>query len=728
MDIVSRLTRELSLGLTQVQNAVKLFDEGNTIPFVARYRKELTGEMDENVLRDLSERLGYLRKLEERKEEVIRLIGEQGKLTPELEAKIVAADSLQEVDDLYLPFQPKRRTRAMIARERGLEPLAALLRAQSPEMPPAEEAAAPFVDPEKGVPTAEAALAGAMDIVAEEISDEAEVRKEVRGRTSAEGTLAVVIADPTQAQAKEAAVYQMYFDYREPLAKMPPHRVLAINRGEREGALKVKLEAPRETLVYDLQRRAAKEERSAAAPFLKQAAEDSYDRLISPSIEREVRAELTVRAEEQAIRVFSLNLRNLLLQPPIRGRVVLGIDPAYRTGCKWAVVSETSKLLETGVIYPTVPQNDVAGATAVVKHLLKKYKIGAIAIGNGTGSRETEAFVADILHDLPDPSGLGYVIVSEAGASVYSASKLAGQEFPELDVSVRGAISIARRLQDPLAELVKIEPKAIGVGQYQHDVDQGRLEDTLGGVVESVVNSVGVDLNTASPSLLSYVAGVTASVAKNIVAYRDKVGHFASREELMEVSRLGEATFTQCAGFLRIPGGSHPFDNTSVHPESYEAAEKFLRKFGFSPEDVGTARLALIKLKLKGVDLAKAATDIGVGLPTLRDIIDALEKPGRDPRDELPKPLFRTDVLTLDDLKPGMILKGTVRNVVDFGAFIDIGVKHDGLAHVSELSDRFVKHPADAVAVGDVVRCRVLGIDLQRSRISLSLKGLPVEQ
>ncbi|MHB8757499.1 MAG: Tex family protein [Bacillota bacterium] len=726
MDIVSRLAKELSLGTSQVGNAVKLFDEGNTIPFVARYRKEQTGEMDENVLRDLQERLTYLRKLEERKEEVLRHIGEQGKLTPELEAKIAAAASLQEVEDLYLPFRPKRRTRAMIARERGLEPLAALIRAQAADMPAPLEAAAPYVDPEKGVATPEAALAGAMDIIAEEVSDDAEVRKEVRGRTSNEGVLSVAIADPANAQ--EVAVYQMYFDYREPLAKMPPHRVLAVNRGEREGALKVKLEAPRETLVYDLQRRVVREPNSPAAPYLQKASEDAYDRLISPSIEREVRAELTIRAEEQAIKVFSLNLRNLLLQPPIRGRVVLGIDPAYRTGCKWAVVSETGRLLETGVIYPTVPQNDVAGATVVVRRLIQKYKIGAIAIGNGTGSRETEAFVAGILRELPDPSGLGYVIVSEAGASVYSASKLAGSEFPELDVSVRGAISIARRLQDPLAELVKIEPRAIGVGQYQHDVDQGRLEDTLGGVVESVVNSVGVDLNTASPSLLSYVAGVTPTVAKNIVAYRDKTGRFGSRKELKEVSRLGDATFTQCAGFLRIPGAGHPLDNTSVHPESYAAAEKLLERFGFTLSDVGTARLGLLKLKLKDANLASVAAELGVGVPTLRDIIEALEKPGRDPRDELPKPLFRTDVLSVDDLQPGMVLRGTVRNVVDFGAFIDIGVKHDGLAHVSELADRFVKHPSDAVAVGDVVRCRVLGVDLQRGRISLSLKGLPPEQ
>ncbi len=726
MDIVSRLAKELSLGTTQVGNAVKLFDEGNTIPFVARYRKEQTGEMDENVLRDLHERLTYLRKLEERKEEVLRLIGEQGKLTPELEAKIASAESLQEVEDLYLPFRPKRRTRAMIARERGLEPLAALLMAQAADMPAPLEAATPYVDPEKGVATPEAALAGAMDIVAEEVSDDAEVRKEVRGRTSNEGVLSVAIADPAKAQ--EAAVYQMYFDYREPLAKMPPHRVLAVNRGEHEGALKVKLEAPRETIVYDLQRRVVREPNSPAVPYLQKAAEDAYDRLISPSIEREVRAELTIRAEEQAIKVFSLNLRNLLLQPPIRGRVVLGVDPAYRTGCKWAVVSETGRLLETGVIYPTVPQNDIAGATVVVRRLIQKYKIGAIAIGNGTGSRETEAFVAGILRELPDPAGLGYVIVSEAGASVYSASKLAGSEFPDLDVSIRGAISIARRLQDPLAELVKIEPKAIGVGQYQHDVNQGRLEDTLGGVVESVVNAVGVDLNTASPSLLSYVAGVTPTVAKNIVAYRDKAGRFDSRKELKEVSRLGDATFTQCAGFLRIPGAGHPLDNTSVHPESYAAAEKFLEKFGFALADVGTARLGLLKLKLKDTSLANVATELGVGLPTLRDIIEALEKPDRDPRDELPKPLFRTDVLSIDDLKPGMVLRGTVRNVVDFGAFIDIGVKHDGLAHVSELADRFVKHPSDAVAVGDVVRCRVLGVDLQRGRISLSLKGLPPEQ
>jgi len=726
MDIVSRLAKELSLGVTQVANAVKLFDEGNTIPFVARYRKELTGEMDENVLRDLQERLTYLRKLEERKEEVVRLIGEQGKLTPELEARIAAAESLQEVEDLYLPFRPKRRTRAMIARERGLEPLAALLKAQAADMPSPEECAAPYVDPEKGVATPEAALAGAMDIIAEEVSDDAEVRKEVRGRTSAEGVLAVGVADP--AKADEAAVYQMYFDYREPLSKLPPHRVLAINRGEREGVLRVKLEAPRETIVHDLQRRVVREPRSPAAPYLQKAAEDAYDRLISPSIEREVRAELTIRAEEQAIKVFSLNLRNLLLQPPIRGRVVLGIDPAYRTGCKWAVVSETGRLLETGVIYPTAPQNDIAGSAAVVKRLIKKYNIGAIAIGNGTGSRETEAFVADTLRELPGPAGLGYVIVSEAGASVYSASKLAGQEFPDLDVSVRGAVSIARRLQDPLAELVKIEPRAIGVGQYQHDVDQGRLEDTLGGVVESVVNAVGVDLNTASPSLLAYVAGITPTVARNIVAYRDKAGRFTSREELKEVPRLGDATFTQCAGFLRIPDARHPLDNTPIHPESYAAAEKFLRKFGFALEDVGTPKMGLLKLKLKGADLAKVAAELGIGLPTLRDIIEALEKPGRDPRDELPKPLFRTDVLTIEDLKPGMVLRGTVRNVVDFGAFIDIGVKHDGLAHVSELADHFVKHPADVLAVGDVVRVRVLGVDLQRNRISLSLKGLPPEQ
>lgn len=719
--ILSQLARELSLRPDQVRNAVALLDEGNTIPFIARYRKEVTGEMKEDQLRALAERLAYLRNLAARKAEVIRLVAEQGKLTPEWQARVEAAATLAEVEDLYRPFRPKRRTRATVAREKGLEPLADLLLNPPPGTGTPEELAAAFVDPDKGVADVAAALAGARDILAERIADDAEVRKLARDLTAREG----VLVSKATGGGERAEEFEMYVDYREPVAKVPPHRVLALNRGERLEALRVTIEAPVERILEGIRERWLRRPGAGSGdPFAAQveaALVDAYKRLIAPAIEREVRSLLTERAEEQAIRVFGENLRHLLLQPPVRGYTVMGIDPGYRTGCKVAVVDETGRLLDTATVYITAasPEKVAAGEETLVQ-LARRHGVGLVAIGNGTASRETEQVVARILPRMGE--GVRYLIVNEAGASVYSASPLAGAELPHLDVSLRGAVSIARRVLDPLAELVKIEPRHIGVGQYQHDVDQKRLAEQLAAVVESVVNAVGVDLNTASPSLLQYVAGLKPGVARAIVAYREQVGRFTSRQELLKVPGLGEKTFVQCAGFLRVSGGENPLDNTAVHPESYHVADAILKAVGATRADLVQGVTPALRLALGRVDPERVARELGVGVPTVRDILAALQKPGRDPRDELPPPLFRTDVLELKDLRPGMELMGTVRNVVDFGAFVDIGVHCDGLVHVSELSHRYVRHPSEVVAVGDVVRVRVLAVDERRQRIRLTMK------
>ncbi|WP_438434620.1 Tex family protein [Gorillibacterium sp. sgz500922] len=713
--MLKQLSAELGLAGTKVRAAVSLLDEGNTIPFIARYRKEMTGELDENELRGIEERLGYLRGLQERKNEVLRLIGEQGKLTGELAAAIRQAAKLQEVEDLYRPYRQKRKTRASVARERGLGPLAEWI-LREPRRGSLSEEAAKYVTGEEGVPNAEEAIQGALDIVAEQMADDAKIRAWVRRFTQDHGVLTTAAKNKDQ-----ESVYEMYYAYSEPLKKLPPHRTLAINRGEREDVLKVNLEVAPDR-IHDFIARQYIHGESAVKDALRQAAEDAYKRLIAPAIEREVRGLLTEQAEEQAIRIFSENLRNLLLQPPVKGKVVLGLDPAYRTGCKLAVVDETGKLLEVDVIYPTPPHNRIAEASARVSGLIRQYRVELIVIGNGTASRETEQFVADLLKE----SGLGlpYSIVSEAGASVYSASKLAQEEFPDLDVAERSAISIARRMQDPLAELVKIDPKAIGVGQYQHDVSQKRLEESLGGVVESAVNHVGVDVNTASPSLLGYVAGINATLAKNIVKHREESGKFAHRKELQKVPRLGAKAYEQCAGFLRIPGGSEPLDATPIHPESYAVVERLLRLTGLTRADIGSARM---KEALSAVKPEELAERLEVGVPTLRDIVESLLRPGRDPREELPPPIFRTDVLKIGDLRPGMELTGTVRNVIDFGAFVDIGIKNDGLVHISQLSDRFVKHPMDVVSVGDTVTVWVLSVDEKKGRVGLTMRK-PADQ
>lgn len=715
-DIIPRLIKEFSLKPFQVQNTVKLIDDGNTIPFIARYRKEMTGELNDQVLRELYERLIYLRALEDRREEVARLIGEQGKLTPEISGALNKAESLQEIEDIYRPFKPKRRTRASVARERGLEPLARILFEQEHTERTLEELALPYINPEKEVNSAEDALAGAMDIIAEEMSDNAEFRKAIREMFVLQGVLV------SQAKKEEDSVYRMYYDFKEPVAKIAKHRVLAINRGEKEEFLQVELETPDDRIVEYLKVNTVKKPRSVTSACVEKAAEDAYQRLIRPSIEREVRNILSEQAEEQAMKVFADNLKNLLLQPPVKGRVVLGLDPAYRTGCKIAVVDDLGKVLTTTVIYPTPPQSKVEEAAKVMRQLIEKYRVDIISIGNGTASRESEIFVADLLKKLDRT--VYYMVVSEAGASVYSASKLGAEEFPEFDVALRSAVSIARRLQDPLAELVKIDPKSIGVGQYQHDMNQKKLGESLGAVVEDCVNSVGVDVNTASPSLLSYVSGISSSISKNIVEYRESNGEFKSREQIKKVKKLGDKTYEQCAGFLRIPGGRNVLDSTSVHPESYAAAEKLLSAMGYSMEDVREKKIGELKHKVetKGVD--QVAALVGVGVPTLRDIVKELLKPGRDPRDELPQPMLRTDVLGMEDLKPGMVLTGTVRNVADFGAFVDIGVHQDGLVHISELSGRFIKRPMDVVSVGDIVTVKVLAVDVQRKRISLTMKGV----
>ncbi|MFD1427080.1 uncharacterized protein JOD24_003310 [Kroppenstedtia sanguinis] len=698
---------ELSLETARVETAVHLMEEGNTIPFIARYRKEMTGELDEEQLRGIEERNKYLIQLEQKKEEVIRLIDEQGKLTDELRKKIESAVKLQTVEDLYRPYRPKRKTRASQARERGLAPLAEFLR-QIPSETEAEEKASSFIDPEKEVGTVQEALQGAMDILAEELADDPEIRRWVRDFHWKRGELV------TEAKtADERSVYEMYYDYKEPVRKMPSHRVLAVNRGEREGILKVRLEVEGAERVLDhLERHLSKHPHR----YLTETAEDAYKRLIAPSIEREIRSTMTEEAEEQAIHIFSENLRNLLLQPPIRGKKVLGVDPAYRTGCKLAVVDETGKMHHVGVIFPTLSQNKVKEAGEVVSRLVEQYDIDIIAIGNGTASRETESFIAELIRRWERQ--VYYIIVNEAGASVYSASKLAREEFPDLDVAQRSAISIARRLQDPLAELVKIEPKAVGVGQYQHDVSQKRLVESLSTVVESAVNHVGVDVNTASVSLLQYVSGVNTTVAKNIIKKREEEGRYTDRNQLKKVPRLGAKTYEQCIGFLRVTDGDNPLDKTPIHPESYPVVESLLQELGSTPEAIGTSDL---KEALRQVNVENMAEVLGCGVPTLRDILDALHRPGRDPREELPAPVLRSDVLQLEDLKEGMQLKGTVRNVVDFGAFVDIGLKNDGLVHISKMSDRFVQHPMDLVGVGDVVDVWVLQVDTERERVSLSM-------
>ncbi len=714
MDLINeKLMKELSLKAFQVENAIKLIDEGNTIPFIARYRKEATGEMSDEQLRDFFERLTYLRNLEKRKEEVIRLIDEQGKLTDELKSNIEKSETMTEVEDLYRPYKQKKRTRATIAKEKGLEPLALVIFEQK-ERKDINEFAKEFINSEKGVETTEDAINGAMDIIAEMISDVAEYRKAIRKIIYSVGLI-------TSKMAKdEKSVYEMYYDYSEAVAKIPSHRILAINRGEKEEFLKVKIDGTDEEILSYLKKEVIKEN-SPYMHILSTTVEDAYKRLIKPSVETEVRNELTEKAEEQAIKVFGQNAKKLLLQPPIKNLTVMGFDPAYRTGCKIAIIDDTGKLLDTTTVYPTEPQNDVEGAKKKLLELIEKDNVNMIAIGNGTASRESEMFVADMIKEVKHE--IYYAIVSEAGASVYSASKLATEEYPDINVSLRGAISIARRLQDPLAELVKIDPKSIGVGQYQHDVNQGKLEESLTGVVEDAVNSVGVDLNTATPSLLRYVSGISKTVATNIVKYRDEKGKIKERKELLKVSKLGPAAYTQCAGFLRIIDGKNPLDNTSVHPESYETAEKILAQIGFKVEDL-KEKLPEIRANLNTINPEKISVELGIGVPTIKDIIKELQKPGRDLRDDMPKVVLRSDVLKMEDLKEGMILTGTVRNVIDFGAFVDIGVKNDGLVHISELSDKYVKNPMDIVSVGDVVKVRVLKVDLDKKKVSLSMKNV----
>lgn len=707
------LAEEFHLRPQQVQNTIDLIDQGNTIPFIARYRKEMTGSLDDQLLRELSERLEYLRGLEKRKEEILSSIESQGKLDEALAQSIANAATLAEAEDLYRPFKPKRRTRASIAREKGLEPLAQSIFTQEKNTLSPSELAKPFVDPEKGVNTVDDALQGAADIIAETVADSATLRKTLRNFLLMHGIL------KTESKPGADPVYEMYAAYSEPVAKIAPHRVLAIDRGEREGALKVSLEADlercRKTIVRDFVK-----ENTPCADFVRNAAFDGFSRLIFPSLEREIRSALTEKAAEQAIRVFGVNLQQLLMQPPVKNAVTLGLDPAYRTGCKLAVVDAAGKVLDTAVIYPTPPQNKVGPAKEKCKQLIEKYGVSIIAIGNGTASHESEVFVAELLREIPQK--VSYMVVSEAGASVYSASKLAAEEFPQYDVSLRSAVSIARRLQDPLAELVKIDPKAIGVGQYQHDMPRARLDETLAGVVENCVNTVGVDLNTASFSLLSHVAGINAAVAKNIVAWREENGLFSSRKQLQKVNKLGKKAYEQCAGFLRVPESADLLDNTAVHPESYEAARAFLCLCGCSAEDIKNGRMPSVIQNLEKSRLPQLADQLGVGLPTLQDIVAELSKPGRDPRDELPAPLLRTDILSMEDLKEGMQLQGTVRNVIDFGVFVDIGVHQDGLVHISQICDRFIRHPSEAVKVGDIVTVWVLGVDLPKKRISLTMK------
>lgn len=716
MDINQKLTEELGVKRWQVDAAVKLIDEGNTIPFISRYRKEATGSLNDEQLRMLHERLLYLRSLEEKKEQVLSSIQEQGKLTEELKAQILAAEALVTVEDLYRPYRPKRRTRATIAKEKGLEPLAALIWLQKTEEP-LESAALPYISEEKGVATAEDAIAGAQDIIAESISDNADYRTWIRRITMKKGKVVSAAKDPDA-----ESVYEMYYDFEEPVSKLAGHRVLALNRGEKEKVLTVKVEAPEEEIIAWLERKSLRGENPFTAPVIKEAVKDSYRRLIAPAIEREIRSDLTEKAEDGAIRVFGKNLHQLLMQPPIAGKVVLGWDPAFRTGCKLAVVDETGKVLGTTVIYPTAPTTPkkIQASKDLLKKIIPKYHISLISLGNGTASRESEQFIVELLKEIPEK--VQYVIVNEAGASVYSASKLASEEFPKFDVGQRSAASIARRLQDPLAELVKIDPKSIGVGQYQHDMNQKKLSESLTGVVEDCVNKVGVDLNTASAPLLSYISGISSTIAKNIVAYREENGRFKDRRELLKVPKLGPKAFEQCAGFMRIQDGANPLDATGVHPESYKAAGQLLKKQGFTPEDVREHHLAGLSMTVR--DYRKTAEELGIGEITLRDIVKELEKPGRDPRDEMPRPILRTDVLDMKDLKAGMVLKGTVRNVIDFGAFVDIGVHQDGLVHISQMTEKYIRHPLEVVSVGDIVDVKVLSVDLKKKRIQLTMKGI----
>ena len=716
MDIIYALAQELNVNEKYVENVVQLLDEGNTIPFIARYRKELHGAMDDTILRTLEERLQYLRNLEERRAAVKKSIVDQGKLTEELSAAIDSAKTLAEVEDLYRPYKQKRRTRATVAREKGLEPLAALLFAQERDCPRPEDAAREFLAPEKSVDTVTDALQGASDIIAEQISDDADIRKALRGLLSRQGRLACCAA------TEEDSVYRLYYDFEQALSRLQGHQILAINRGEKEGMLKVSVTLDRDQAL-PLLRRAVVKPGSPAMEFIKSAAEDAYDRLIFPSLEREARSLLTEQANEGAIGQFALNLKPLLMQPPVKGKVTMGLDPGYRMGCKVAVVDGTGKVLDTAVVYPTYGERQEREAIAVLARLITKHGVENIAIGNGTASRETEQMAVKLIRQVNEAGAhVSYMIVSEAGASVYSASKLAAEEFPQFDVNLRSAVSIARRLQDPLAELVKIDPKAIGVGQYQHDMPPKQLDEALGGVVEDCVNAVGVDINTASPSLLQRVAGLNGTTAKNVVAYREENGPFTSRAQIKKVPKLGPKAFQQCAGFLRVPESKSVLDNTAVHPESYDAAKALLELMGYTLADVKAEKLSDLSARLKAYGEAKAAAAVGTGVPTLRDITAELLKPGRDVRDELPQPILRTDVMEMKDLKPGMVLAGTVRNVIDFGAFVDIGVHQDGLVHISQISSKFIKHPSEVLTVGDVVKVVVLDVDEKKNRISLSIK------
>ncbi|MCI5529912.1 MAG: RNA-binding transcriptional accessory protein [Blautia sp.] len=717
MDINQVITQELGVQKWQVEAAVKLIDEGNTIPFISRYRKEATGTLNDEQLRNLYERLTYLRNLEEKKTQVLGSIEEQGKLTPELKKQILDAQTLVVVEDLYRPYRPKRRTRATIAKEKGLEPLANIIMLQMTKKPLEEEAKA-FLSEEKEVKTVQDAIDGAKDIIAEHISDEADYRIHIRDLTADKGSVSSSAKNP-----EEQSVYEMYYEFEEPIKKLAGHRILALNRGEKEKVLTVKVNAPEEDILRYLEHQVITKENPITTPVLKEVVDDSYARLIGPAIEREIRNDLTEKAEDGAIKVFGKNLEQLLMQPPITGQIVLGWDPAFRTGCKLAVVDATGKVLDTTVVYPTAPTTEakIKAAKETVKRMIRKYGITLISVGNGTASRESEQVIVEMLKEIPEAK-VQYVITNEAGASVYSASKLATEEFPNFDVGQRSAASIARRVQDPLAELVKIDPKSIGVGQYQHDMNQKKLGEALSGVVEDCVNKVGVDLNTASASLLEYISGISKVIAKNIVVYREENGKFTSRKDLLKVAKLGPKAFEQCAGFMRISGGKNPLDATSVHPESYEAATKLLEKLGYKPDDITGGRLLGLSRQVK--DYKKLSKELEIGEITLRDIVKELEKPGRDPRDEMPKPILRTDVLDMKDLKEGMILKGTVRNVIDFGAFVDIGVHQDGLVHISEMSDKFIKHPLEAVSVGDIVEVRVLSVDVKKKRIGLSMKGI----
>lgn len=716
MDINQKVTEELGVKRWQVDAAVNLIDEGYTIPFISRYRKEVTGSLNDEQLRKLYERLIYLRNLEEKKEQVLSSIEEQGKLTEELKQQILAAETLVSVEDLYRPYRPKRRTRATIAKEKGLEPLAAVIMLQK-SMEPLEKIAEAYISQEKSVVSASEAVAGARDIIAESISDNADYRSWIRKITMNKGKVISTAKDP-----EAESVYEMYYEFEEPAEKLAGHRILALNRGEKEKFLTVKVQAPEEEILRYLEKKVIVNENIYTTEVLKETVADSYNRLIAPAIEREIRSELTERAENGAIEVFGKNLHQLLMQPPIAGKVVLGWDPAFRTGCKLAVVDETGKVIGTTVIYPTAPTTPkkIQASKDLLKKIIPKYHISLISLGNGTASRESEEFIVELLKEIPEK--VQYVIVNEAGASVYSASKLASEEFPKFDVGQRSAASIARRLQDPLAELVKIDPKAIGVGQYQHDMNQKKLGESLNGVVEDCVNKVGVDLNTASAPLLAYISGISSAIAKNIVAYREENGKFADRRELLKVPKLGPKAYEQCAGFMRIQSGKNPLDATAVHPESYEAAEKLLKKQGYKAEDITNHKLTGLSLAIR--DYKKLAEELEIGEITLRDIVKELEKPARDPRDEMPKPILRTDVLEMKDLKEGMVLKGTVRNVIDFGAFVDIGVHQDGLVHISQITDKFIKHPLEAVSVGDIVDVKVMSVDMKKKRIQLTMRGI----